>query len=89
MTLNEYKALRKEEKYSNLRDKAVQLMIIQNAEFAFTLFQIDDFYVEVKYNRRRDKIEYLKVLEDLNLLQPYLLEIELSELENILTGDFN
>jgi len=47
--------------------------------YKFLLYQIDSFYVELKYNLLETKIEVIKCFSDTKDLDPYLGDISLPE----------
>ena len=49
-------------------------------DFTILLFQIDGFYVELYYNNRQNKIDRFKSFSNVDLLTPYLSQIDLSGL---------
>lgn len=80
MTLQQYNSLPQHEKYSCLLDDAVQLMILQETDFVLVLYQIDDFYVELKFDCIKDRIEQLRGFKNTEQLEPYLADIDISEI---------
>ena len=48
--------------------------------YNFQLYQIEGFYVEVKYNREENKIAGLKSFISTEQLEPYLRKIKLDDI---------
>ena len=48
--------------------------------YNFQLYQIEGFYVEVKYNREENKIAGLKSFISIEPLEPYLRKIKLDDI---------
>lgn len=44
------------------------------------LFQVDDFYVEVFYNKKTNEVGRIKTFYSTDLLDPYLKYIDISEI---------
>jgi len=51
-------------------------------DFSILLFQIDGFYVELYYNNRQNKIDRFRSFSNVDLLTPYLSQIDLNGLFN-------
>jgi hypothetical protein len=47
---------------------------------SIALFQIDDYYVEVFYNKKTKEVGRIKSFHGTDLLQPYLKQIDISGL---------
>lgn len=87
MTINEFHALTKEKRIYQL-EKAVQLSSINFEKHALSLFHLDSFYIEVIYDYERRKIDQLLAFDNLKLLDIYLHELEIEEIEHSLAEDY-
>ena len=76
MTVYEYKALDKEQQYNMLWNKGVFLAGRIYKKHNYLLYQIEGFYVELKYNSGF-KILELRSFVNVNRLAPYLRLINL------------
>ena len=47
---------------------------------SIALFQIDDYYVEIFYNKKTNEVGKVKTFQGTELLKPYLKQIDLSEI---------
>jgi hypothetical protein len=47
---------------------------------SIALFQVDDYYVEVFYNKKTKEVGRIKTFRGTDLLQPYLKQIDISGL---------
>lgn len=83
MTLYEFIALGETEKAILMKDG---LFIIdrKDGEFKVALYTLGEFFVEIFYNTHEHKITNLKPFKTRNLLEPYLHEVSLSEIERLL-----
>ena len=88
MTFGEYNALQQHEKYACLLNKATQLMMLQEKDLVFVLYQIDNFYVEIRFDCLKDRIDQLKSFKNTDQLEPYLAEIDISEIKQTLFWNF-
>jgi len=77
MTLYEFKALDQQEQYNMLWDKGIYHTHIVKRGYTLALYQIDAFYVELKYDGDMNKIASLRSFLNTNQLEPYLNNIEL------------
>ena len=80
MTLYQYKLLNKDEQYKVLWDKGVFIDQRISVSYNFQLYQIEGFYVELKYNREENKIVGLKSFISTEPLEPYLRKIKLDDI---------
>jgi hypothetical protein len=80
MTLYQFKALSAHKQYEYLKKRGVMIAQRISAAYKFLLYQIDSFYVELKYNFLETKIEVIKCFSDTKDLDPYLGDISLPEL---------
>jgi len=47
---------------------------------SIALFQLDDYYVEIFYNKKTNEVGRVKTFQGTELLAPYLKQIDLSEI---------
>jgi len=79
MTFYQFKALSAYKQYQYLRKRGVMIAQRITTAYKFLLYQIDSFYVELKYNLLETKIEVIKCFSDTKDLDPYLGDISLPE----------
>ena len=79
MTFYQFKALSEYKQYELVRNKGVIIADRISTAYKFLLYQIDNFYVELKLNLFETKIEAIKCFFDLKGLDPYLGDISLPE----------
>jgi hypothetical protein len=79
MTFLQYKALSSHKQYEILRQKGVMIADRISTAYKFLLYQVDNFYVELKCNLFETKIEAIKCFFDTKDLDPYLGDISLPE----------
>ena len=80
MTLYQLNVLDEQSRYQVLWDQGVHIAERVTTEYTLILYQIDGFYVEVKYNQKTNKIEGLRSFGSINRLEPYLGSIEINNL---------
>jgi hypothetical protein len=49
---------------------------------SIALFQVENFYVEIFYNKKTNEVGRVKTFHDMELLEPYLKQIDISALLN-------
>jgi hypothetical protein len=79
MTYEQFKNIPDEEKLYMLWNYGVELGNIKRNLYHFKLYQVDGFYMEVKYIQP-DTIVQVICFEDLELIEPYLKSINISSL---------
>ena len=47
---------------------------------SIALFQVDDYYVEIFYNKKTNEVGKVKTFQGTELLRPYLKQIDISEI---------
>lgn len=80
ITLYEFNSLTKMEKTEVLSGFGVFLMEREEPEFRISLFQIHNFYIEVKYSIAKNSIVEFQLFTSTKLLEPYLDQIDISSL---------
>ena len=80
MTFYQFKALSKYKQYETLKQKGVQIADRISTAYKFFLYQLDSFYVELKYNLYGTKIEGIKCFIDTKDLEPYLGDISFPDM---------
>jgi hypothetical protein len=83
MTLNEFKALDDFQKATALVDDGVLIGKRNLLFYLIFLYQIEGFYVEVLYSIKSKKVHKFRAFENIELLDPYLSKIDISELQVI------
>ena len=77
MTLYQFKTLDEEEQYNTVWNNGVLIAGRTSKEDKFLLYQIDGFYVELKYDVNINKIVELRSFGNASRLEPYLISIPL------------
>lgn len=77
MTLYDFTAMKEEQQAEILWECGVYLMVRQEREHKFALYQFDAFYVEVWYHTDGNEITKLRSFSSTDALEPYLEEIDL------------
>ena len=82
MNITKYNALEEYEQYEILFDCGVLLLDRCDEKHSYLLYQIEDFYVEIRHQLNADAITGLRTFKSTNLLQPFLdtMEIDLTEI---------
>lgn len=78
ITLYEFNSLTKNEKVEVLCECAVYLGERPDAVFRIVLYQINNFYIEVKYDTLNNRIKEFQLFISTKLLEPYLKQIDIS-----------
>lgn len=77
MTLYQYNQLTRLEQFENLWKKGVFLTNRIELPFKYALYQIDSFYVEVRYDSKENVLMGLRTFSTTNPLEPYLEQIKI------------
>ncbi len=80
ITLYEFNSFTKKEKAEALCEYAVYLSERPDSMFRIALYQVHNFYVEVKYYKRKNSIVEFQLFTNTRLLEPYLQQIDISSL---------
>jgi hypothetical protein len=78
ITLYEFNCLTKKEKIEVLCEFSVCLCERPDAKFRIVLYHLNNFYVEIKYDRRNNRIAEFQIFTSTKLLEPYLEQIDIS-----------
>ncbi len=78
ITLYEFNSLTRNEKVEVLCECSVFLCERPDAVFRIVLYQISNFYVEVKYDSTNNTIMEFQIFINTKLLEPYLKQIDIS-----------
>lgn len=84
MTLQQFRAVSCKAQERLVKAKGVFLMDRKSLGVSVLLFQLDGFYVEVFYNSAADAVSFIKSFNDMDGIEAYLSEIDISELLAIL-----
>jgi len=84
MTLDQFKYLTETEQNYILKTKAVYIGSIRDEEGTYNLFQVDSFYLEVLCNGDETVVCSLSYFEEVSLLEPYLVLIDIDPIYQIL-----
>lgn len=80
MTMYEFFHLPRARQMDVLYQEGIYLAKRKDAGFTLVLYQLDSYYVEVRYRKYRKVIESLRCFHKLDLLEPYLEQIDVEEL---------
>ena len=80
ITLYEFNSLTKNEKVEVLCECAIYLCERPDAVFRVVLYQINNFYIEVKYDTINNCIIEFLLFTNTKLLEPYLKQIDISNI---------
>ena len=80
ITLYEFNLLSQFDKGEVLYEHGVHISERRDAEFGYVLYQLNNFYVEVKYSNEQNKIIKLNVFSTTTNLEPYLNGIDISNI---------
>jgi len=67
-----------ETKRKLLLQRGMRLLSRSTKEVKAVLFELDSFYVEVLYDRRTQKMIWINGFDNMDLLEPYLQQIDIS-----------
>ena len=81
MGLEEFRQLLPEEQFELLHKEGVYIGKTKPGKQTVVLFQLYSFYVEVHYRKYRKEIDHLVTSEDTAILQPYLEQITIRDLD--------
>lgn len=80
MTLQQFKRLRHNNKTETVWEKGEHIASRYDGIFSITLWQIGAFYVEIYFDILRNKITAFESFENMQLLDPYLKQVDISGL---------
>lgn len=84
MTLKEFASLTKEDQVNVIKMSGTFLFIRQEAGIDIVLYQIKSFYAEVYFEGENKKNFRIRSFDDTGMLDIYLKEISLTELQHLL-----
>lgn len=84
MTLQQFRAASCKAQERLVKAKGAFLMERKSLGVSVLLFQLDGFYVEVFYNSAMDAVSFIKSFNDMDGIEAYLVNIDISELLAIL-----
>ena len=79
MTLSKFNILNQTQQYEVLLDRAVYLSNRSDNNFNYILYQIDAFYIEVKFDLVANDFIMYRAFDDMLELDSYLEEIDLHQ----------
>jgi hypothetical protein len=83
MTIDEYNLLNQQQQAVVLYNKAVYVGKHRVNDKVRVLYQLENFYVEVSYHKYRYYIDTIECTTSTAILNPYLDQVDISELEEI------
>jgi hypothetical protein len=81
MKVQEFRSLDETEKAVALINNGVLVGKRTMQSFLIFLYQLDNFYVEILYNKQTNFVYKFKAFENTELLEPYISRIDLSWIE--------
>ena len=78
ITFYEFNSFTRKEKIEVLCEYSVFLCERPHATFRIVLYQISNFYVEIKYNKQNNTIAEFQIFINTKMLEPYLNQIDIS-----------
>jgi hypothetical protein len=84
MTLQQFRAASCKVQEGLVKRRGVFLMERKSLGVSVLLFQLDGFYVEVFYNNTADAISFIKSFNDMDGIEAYLVNVDISEVMAIL-----
>ena len=80
MTMDEYRSLSKEDRYILWLSRSMQVASYDDAEIVSVLYQLDNFYVEIRFFKNSLKQCYFRTFTNTYFLAPYLAQIDIRKL---------
>lgn len=80
MTHQHFKTLSQDKKFRNLLVNGVCLASRDTEDNCILLFQLNDFYVEIYFDKQCDEIVHCRTFQDIDELTPYIEQIDISHL---------
>ena len=80
MTFNQFKYLSEDDQEALLFRRGVELARAKDDIYHYILYQVDGFYMEVKYTMPQKMVIEIACFEDVDLLGPYLQKINIKSL---------
>ena len=80
MTLPQFYALNEGEQMENLWDNGVHITERQDKTFRYILYSLFSFFVELKYERNDNNLLGCRAFKNESQLEPYLPNIDISEI---------
>ena len=87
LSLTEFIDLPEEAQFETLYQNAVYVGKRKKGQQQVVLFQLHGFYVEVYYKRYRKEIDHIVTTHSTDILQPYLEQINIAELNDKQNGE--
>ncbi len=78
MTFEQFRFLSEDDQEHILWQKGVELSRDKVGRYHYILYQVDGFYMEVKYIMPHRTIIEIACFEDVDLLEPYLKKIDIN-----------
>lgn len=82
LVLEDFKSLAAAQQFDLLQNEGVYIGKRKLGEQTLVLFQLHSFYVEVWYSQFRKKADQMVVTTDTGILQAYLDQIDVTDLED-------
>jgi len=80
MTIEQFRATSQYVQKSMIKIHGTFLLKRKSVETYAYLFQVDGFYAEVFFNERNGNILQIKAFDNVDELEPYLEEVDISEI---------
>ena len=83
MMIQQFNTLSKEKQQDELLKNGILLAERTDGPFMVMLYQLEGFYVEVYFLNLYHKVAFFKAFESTDVLQPYLKNINVADLLNV------
>lgn len=83
MTEFSFQLLERQQQLEAIQTQGVYVGKRYVGEMTVILYQLESFYVEIYYRSYRKFIDFLKYSSSVEILQPYLAQIDVNELVNV------
>lgn len=89
MTLYQFKILEEHEQAQAVWEQGEHVGTRMTAKYKILLWVVNEFYVEMFYNYIDDKIEKIRSFRNLDLIEPYLEQIDISFIQTLISNADN
>ncbi|MDB5195893.1 MAG: hypothetical protein JWP88_263 [Flaviaesturariibacter sp.] len=86
-SLSDFNELSQQQQYSLLHSDGVYVGKRKEGGQTVILFQLYAFYVEVRYRLYRQEIDFLTLSDQMDILEPYIDQIQVRDLNTGATGE--
>ena len=80
ITITEFNELTLDEKAWYLWHGATFLHVYENSQYRVNLFYLNNYYIELWYHMKGNKVDQIRAFKSMSLLEPFLKNIQLDGL---------